>query len=96
MLADETLHRVLAILGVPLPDHEGAGGGEHYLADGRVVEAVHLDCGDEAARGLDPAKAPFLLIDGLMVLENAGADTDALAQAVITALRPHGLADLRP
>lgn len=94
--AEEMLHQVLRLCGIPIPEHDDTNQGESYLADGRTIEAVHLTCGDEAAADLDPAQAPFLRIDGETVLEGAELEPERLAERVIQALYPHGLADLRP
>jgi len=94
--AEEMLRQVLRLCGIPIPQHEDGNQGESYLADGRIIEAVHLSCGDDAAADLDPAQAPFLRIDGEMVLEGAELEPELLAKAVMDALYPYGLADLRP
>lgn len=93
--AERTLRRVLELLGVPLPVHAKGHRGEHFLSGEDSIQAVHLRC-DQAGPHLSASGAPYLLVDGDIVMANAGEDPDRLARAVLASLRPHGLADLRP
>ncbi len=95
-VAEATLQKVLALAGIPLPEHAEGSRGEAHLADGRTIEAVHLSCDDAGVAGLDPARAPFLFVDDAPVLDGAELDPSELAEAVFAALFPDGLAGLRP
>lgn len=94
-LADAVLHRVAGLAGIDLPPHEEGSRGEHYLAEGLTVEAVHLGCNSEEARAYDPENAPYLIIDGKVVLQDSDSafKLEAMAQAVLDTLH---LANLRP
>lgn len=94
--AEDMLRHVIGLAGAKLPVHEPINEGESYLADGRTIEAIHLDCKAAIARGLDPAKAPFLFLDGKLVVTGEWTDQDDVARRVLKALLPYGLADARP
>ncbi len=92
-IAETVLRQALDLAGSPLPPHGTTS--EAYLADGRIVEAAHISCEQANEADLDPGRAPFLLIDDEVAMSGLFS-VDAMAQLALKALKPDGLADLRP
>lgn len=89
-LSERLLRKATQLAGLRLPDHKDASGGEFFLADGQAIELVHLSCAQAEGRGLDPAGAPFLFVEGKLVLGGATALPEALSKAIVDALFPPG------
>ncbi len=79
--------------GIELPTHGALG--EVHLAQDQTVQVSHLGCTEAEGRDLDPARAPYLFVDGEIVHEGPGVDAPGVARIVLRRLMPHGLADLR-
>lgn len=91
-LSERLLRKAIQLAGLKLPPHREQSRGEFHLADGKALELVHLSCDEAEGRGLDPAGAPFLFVDGKLVVGNEASTPENLSKAILASLFPGGAA----
>jgi hypothetical protein len=89
-LSERLVRGAVQLAGLKLPAHKEESKGEFFLADGQSIEIVHLSCSQAEGRGLDPAGAPFLFVDGKLVISGSSSMPEAVAKALTDVLFPGG------